>query len=251
MYVFQKGKRQGADVVPMCGSRLKRSCFSSECKYGFTLIELLVVISIIALLAAILFPVFGRAREKARQATCISNLKQLGSAFLMYAQDFDEMFPIPSNTAGVQGVNYYWQDIIAVYSGAKGKYNASANPRYVNTVYDCPSLDPFTGSGGERVIGDYGICQLFWPLFPEPSSSLIDTRNIINPASTGLLTEARATFNYATAKVGVVGEDWQNNRFLRSAHSNGLNVLYCDGHVNWTRAVVGDNLSNIFRYDAK
>lgn len=249
MYRSQEG--QEADVIPVCGNRLGRDRLSSDCKCGFTLIELLVVISIIALLAAILFPVFGRAREKARQAACMSNLKQLGSAFLMYAQDFDEMFPIPSNTTGVEGVNYYWQDLIAGYCGAKGKYNASANPRYVNTVYDCPSLDPFTGTGGERVIGDYGVCQLFWPLFPNPSSGLIDTRNITNPASAGLLTEARATFNYATAKVGVTGEDWQNNRFLRSSHSDGLNILYCDGHVNWKRAVVGDNLSSIFRYDAK
>ncbi|MEN6401596.1 MAG: DUF1559 domain-containing protein, partial [Armatimonadia bacterium] len=57
---------------------------------GFTLIELLVVIAIIAILAAILFPVFARAREKARQASCQSNLKQIGLAALMYAQDYDE-----------------------------------------------------------------------------------------------------------------------------------------------------------------
>jgi prepilin-type N-terminal cleavage/methylation domain-containing protein len=60
---------------------------------GFTLIELLVVIAIIAILAAILFPVFARAREKARQTTCMSNLKQIGVAFLMYTQDYDEVYP--------------------------------------------------------------------------------------------------------------------------------------------------------------
>ena len=62
-------------------------------KRGFTLIELLVVIAIIAILAAILFPVFARAREAARKSSCQSNLKQFGSAFMMYTQDYDECFP--------------------------------------------------------------------------------------------------------------------------------------------------------------
>ncbi len=63
-------------------------------KQGFTLIELLVVIAIIAILAAILFPVFAQAREKARQTTCASNEKQMGLAILQYQQDYDEMFPM-------------------------------------------------------------------------------------------------------------------------------------------------------------
>ena len=68
----------------MCDNIKKKNSINA-----FTLIELLVVIAIIALLSAILFPVFGQAREKARQATCMSNLKQLGAAMLMYAQDYD------------------------------------------------------------------------------------------------------------------------------------------------------------------
>lgn len=68
-------------------------------KSAFTLIELLVVIAIIAILAAILFPVFAQAREKARQATCISNLKQLGLASMMYSQDYDENLVMLENSS--------------------------------------------------------------------------------------------------------------------------------------------------------
>jgi prepilin-type N-terminal cleavage/methylation domain-containing protein/prepilin-type processing-associated H-X9-DG protein len=69
---------------------------------GFTLIELLVVIAIIAILAAILFPVFAQARDRARSAACLSNLKQMGTAWMMYAQDYDERFPVaqPLNVWG-------------------------------------------------------------------------------------------------------------------------------------------------------
>ena len=95
---------------------------------GFTLIELLVVIAIIAILAAILFPVFARAREKARQTSCLSNLKQLGLGLVMYTQDYDEKFP-----------TYYWGE------GNSGQANsctwwAGAYPYVKNIqIYACPS----------------------------------------------------------------------------------------------------------------
>jgi len=75
---------------------------------GFTLIELLVVIAIIAILAAILFPVFARAREKARQSSCLANVKQIGSAFAMYAQDYDERFPL---SVAIYPGSVYWGDV--------------------------------------------------------------------------------------------------------------------------------------------
>src|SRR5688500_10748091 len=92
---------------------------------AFTLIELLVVIAIIAILAAILFPVFAQARESARKASCQSNLKQLGSAFMMYIQDYDERYPFGGWLPNSLGT-WEWQNTIAPYVKNKG-------------VYRCPS----------------------------------------------------------------------------------------------------------------
>src|SRR5436309_13336304 len=76
----------GIQILPPKGAPMRRN--------AFTLIELLVVIAIIAILAAILFPVFAQAREKARAISCLSNLKQLGTSCMMYVQDYDETFPM-------------------------------------------------------------------------------------------------------------------------------------------------------------
>jgi prepilin-type N-terminal cleavage/methylation domain-containing protein/prepilin-type processing-associated H-X9-DG protein len=98
---------------------------------GFTLIELLVVIAIIAILAAILFPVFASAREKARQTTCASNEKQLGLAFLQYEQDYDETFEEPTNSASLIG----W--VYPIYTYVKS-----------DAVFDCPDDTFKTASAG-------------------------------------------------------------------------------------------------------
>src|SRR5205085_3653962 len=90
--LIQRGHRSMKSLLPVVRPKASR--------HAFTLIELLVVIAIIAILAAILFPVFAKAREKARQASCTSNVKQLGMAWMMYVQDYDETFP-PSNTTQV------------------------------------------------------------------------------------------------------------------------------------------------------
>jgi prepilin-type N-terminal cleavage/methylation domain-containing protein len=117
-------------------------------RHGFTLIELLVVIAIIAILAAILFPVFARAREAARKATCLSNLKQIGLACLMYAQDYDEVLPAVSGMTGyhtsahpVEPANLYttsWGDVGTIdfwqLADVLGPYVKSLD------LFNCPTL---------------------------------------------------------------------------------------------------------------
>jgi prepilin-type N-terminal cleavage/methylation domain-containing protein len=117
---------------------------------GFTLIELLVVIAIIALLAAILFPVFAGAREKARQTACLNNNKQLGLAFVMYLNDYDETYPLGFGYAGGWLWNRYhatphdWRASVPLNSPLHQAYQAhwsNAVQPYLKSdgVYGCPS----------------------------------------------------------------------------------------------------------------
>ncbi len=94
---------------------------------GFTLIELLVVIAIIAILAAILFPVFAKAREKARQAMCLSNEKQIGLALIQYTQDYDEYWPTRYG-AVVNGVQPSWKERIEPYLKSVSVFRCPDNP---------------------------------------------------------------------------------------------------------------------------
>src|SRR5690348_1609392 len=127
---------------------------------GFTLIELLVVIAIIAILAAILFPVFAQAREKARAITCISNLKEIGTGTMMYVQDYDETYPLGYTWLSTDS-NGWGGTMWTVSLGPYIQRYGNTNDEFVNgqvktaSVYVCPSisftrdanLNPMQGPG--------------------------------------------------------------------------------------------------------
>jgi prepilin-type N-terminal cleavage/methylation domain-containing protein len=135
-------------------------------RFGFTLIELLVVIAIIAILAAILFPVFARAREKARQTSCLSNVKQLTLAFMMYAQDYDEYIRTSALSNPVHHTFSPWFFGIRPYV-------------MNNDIYRCPSESWDMGSYGQyfpglnyptqRLYLSYGMNYSYLGYSPPPS----------------------------------------------------------------------------------
>ena len=138
-------------------------------RLGFTLIELLVVIAIIAILAAILFPVFARVREKARQISCLSNEKQLSLAFLQYNQDYDELYP--------SGVDYNqgsgWAGEISSYVKSTG-------------VYHCPD-DPTT----QQVVAGVTLYPVSYAL--NFAAAGVNLAQWYAPASTTILTEIQGS----------------------------------------------------------
>ncbi len=205
---------------------------------GFTLIELLVVIAIIAVLAAMLFPVFSRAREKARQTACISNLKQLALAFLMYAQDYDETWPIAVYYTNSWSVEHAW-DFTLDWSSWPVHVGPGLVWAYTHSgqIHACPTAEglqkwnrPYTGYaynttyiGGEQFYGSGAL---------RPPASLGE---VAKPSETALLADAGFPFmsgqvaahNYLRAP-----SDWLFAwGTVHFRHNRTASVAYCDGHV--------------------
>jgi prepilin-type N-terminal cleavage/methylation domain-containing protein len=122
-------------------------------RFGFTLIELLVVIAIIAILAAILFPVFAQAREKARQTACLSNLKQIGLGMMMYAQDHDEVLPMAQSYGPY---NAALPSLTSPYVQRVQQYGPTPSP---TNIWNCPS-DGVARLNGASNKQSYGA--IFW-----------------------------------------------------------------------------------------
>ncbi len=219
---------------------------------AFTLIELLVVIAIIAILAAILFPVFAQAREKARQTTCLSNLKQMGLGLLQYVQDYDENIP---------RMNY--QNFAASNDYRNNKWMDVINPYIKNTdIFTCPSdrLDP---NGRYRFpptlrtnytqYGSYGMNNAYYsgsgvsgvPASPPNGKSMAV---VAVPATTIWVAELQGMGQNADLYWATKAAPINNNvspRVLPNGsqttppsplgiverHTGTTTVLWCDGHV--------------------
>jgi prepilin-type N-terminal cleavage/methylation domain-containing protein/prepilin-type processing-associated H-X9-DG protein len=211
---------------------------------GFTLIELLVVIAIIAILAAILFPVFAQAREKARQTVCASNLKQLGIAQQMYLQDFDEQFFVRPRDNSIP--NRYWQEdwwpfLLIPYIKMKPSDIQGARDNF----FSCPSnpivMEPNFRS---RPLPEWGLRMTprrtyEFHMSYALSEHVLDYPAIAmweKPAESLFLLEVRGrgggSLAGSTADTDI---DCGQTNEIWFQHSGGTNILWMDGHVKWLK----------------
>lgn len=211
-------------------------------KKGFTLIELLVVIAIIAILAAILFPVFARARENARRASCQSNLKQIALGVFMYNQDYDEKLPLVNGDPNslTSGNPYGWADAMQPYlkstqifqcpSESNGPVANGTLPGYsdywmnslasgiADAQLDAPSVTVLLGDGGYDAAGTTPGTNV------NSSARYFSSGGIPSGSSCGGTPLVSATL--ATLPNGGAHR-----------HLTGSNIAFADGHVKWEKGV--------------
>jgi len=191
---------------------------------GFTLIELLVVIAIIAILAAILFPVFARARENARRASCQSNLKQIGLGFAQYVQDYDGTFPMQAYDAASGATD-----------GSTGSWPYLLQP-YIKSsqVFRCPSDS--RNIGGSYISNNY-FQRLNEAALQSASTTLLVTEGDLNSAS--------SNYDPMNASHGLNADYSIYNQYYRinlashklPRHLGTAVSLWADGHVKSTKPI--------------
>ncbi|HEY3283706.1 MAG TPA: prepilin-type N-terminal cleavage/methylation domain-containing protein [Armatimonadota bacterium] len=197
---------------------------------GFTLIELLVVIAIIAILAAILFPVFAKAREKARQTSCLNNVKQLGIGFMQYMTNYDDTYPL----SGCVGVKNSWvwcpdHDKIDVTKGSIFSIVKTTQSYY------CPSDEPTKQIAKDSTPLSYSMNQQFMNAGGIADSGPVSQSDVPNPTETILLMEE------SSASAGGLGLNDGcfypgGQDYLANRHSGGGNFLLADTHAGWMPA---------------
>lgn len=191
---------------------------------GFTLIELLVVIAIIAILAAILFPVFARAREKARQSSCLSNQKQLGLAWTMYVQDYDENIPPYSlRTWNPASWGPKWFQLIQPYiKNEQILVCPSDRGETIGYAYNGYFL---VNEENQTATPGYG-----WDMYPSHSADFLS--DIEQPASMIVLGESLNSY-YFLYLPSHINNSSLNYRFTFDRHNGGCNYAFADGHSKW------------------
>lgn len=241
---------------------MHQGAYHARSRAGFTLIELLVVIGIIAVIAAILFPVFARSRERARQAACLSNERQVGAAFLLYAQDSDGV--VAPNIESRPPIGVFWPQLVSPYVRADACFVCpdadpardtlhQLGPNGQGTVVGWPQGVP----GPPRVSYAYNlnIGGILWSSVPSDQDAVIRAgftpktlAQIARPAATVLLTDGGTKITRGTPEewpekdrpaldlrdaeyaIGLAGEAAPSAR-----HDGRTDVLYADGHVRAQR----------------
>lgn len=227
-------------------------------KNGFTLIELLVVIAIIALLAAILFPVFTQARENARRSSCQSNLRQLGMAVVQYTQDYDDTLPVNVNGSIWAYCLYPYVKSTQVYR-CPSDPTKSTSPRVPVSFafnYDIARTDGWGINGKIIRFADPTRTLLFFET--QNWTALVDSDCSLTPAADcplvgngyhGMMREGAGSGvipsdgQYATGYMGGFSDPtvdpFNNNGVLYTSttgrHLDGANYVMADGHVKWYR----------------
>ena len=209
---------------------------------AFTLIELLVVVAIISLLAAILFPVFARARESARRASCMSNLRQLGMGMVMYVQDNDEIYPPRSIDVwgGTPSLNNGCTDLPGCYFKTWGGSNYNHYFAWQDSIfpyvkelnaYNCPSQSSTTygGYGYSSAVNGYRADWYHSPAHPRIPAHIA---SFTHPSSTVVLMDcAEGGCSFANPTDNYKERTPTDKRFL--PHFEGATFTFADGHVKW------------------